>query len=98
MRDPDLRDATITVTVGRCQPRPAQRHRLRDAAGRPGRADRLLAAMRRAAPWFRARVSEKAGLRYAPEIRFELDRTFDEADRSAPCCAGPTWRATSKDD
>ena len=41
---------------------------------------RLLAALRRAAPWFRARVGEKAGLRSAPEIRFELDRTFDEAD------------------
>jgi ribosome-binding factor A len=43
--------------------------------------ERLLAAMKRAAPWFRARVSEKAGLRSAPEISFELDRTFDEADR-----------------
>ena len=42
---------------------------------------RLLAAMKRAAPWFRARVGEKAGLRYAPEIRFQVDRTFDEADR-----------------
>ena len=39
------------------------------------------AALRRAAPWFRARVSEKAGLRSAPEIRFQLDRTFDEADK-----------------
>ena len=45
--------------------------------------------MRRAAPWFRARVGEKAGLRSAPEIRFELDRTFDEADQSARCCARP---------
>jgi ribosome-binding factor A len=43
--------------------------------------ERLLAALRRATPWFRARVSEKAGLRSAPEIRFQLDTTFDEADR-----------------
>jgi ribosome-binding factor A len=43
--------------------------------------ERLLAALRRAAPWFRARVSEKAGLRSAPEIRFRLDTTFDEADK-----------------
>jgi ribosome-binding factor A len=80
MRDPDLRDATITVTSVDVSPD------LRNATafvmplgGRDS--DRLLAALRRAAPWFRARVSEKAGLRSAPEIRFQLDQTFDEADR-----------------
>jgi ribosome-binding factor A len=80
MRDPDLRDATITVTSVDVSPD------LRNATafvmplgGKDS--DRLLAALRRAAPWFRARVSEKAGLRSAPEIRFQLDQTFDEADR-----------------
>ena len=43
--------------------------------------EKILAALKRAAPWFRGRVSEKAGLRSAPDIRFQLDRTFDEADR-----------------
>ena len=80
MRDPELRDATITVTSVDVSPD------LRNAIAfvMPlGVTDesRLLAAMRRAAPWFRARVGERAGLRYAPEIRFELDRTFAEADR-----------------
>lgn len=80
MRDPDLRDVSITVTAVDVSPD------LRNATAfvMPlGGADvaRLLGAMRRAAPWFRARVGERAGLRYAPEIRFELDRTFDEADR-----------------
>ena len=46
-----------------------------------GDQERLLGALRRAAPWFRGRVSEKAGLRTAPEIRFAIDRTFDEADK-----------------
>jgi ribosome-binding factor A len=80
MRDPDLRDVSITVTAVDVSPD------LRNATAfvMPlGGADvaRLLGAMRRAAPWFRARVGERAGQRYAPEIRFELDRTFDEADR-----------------
>jgi ribosome-binding factor A len=80
MRDPELRAASITVTAVDVSPD------LRNATAfvMPlGGADegRLLAAMRRAAPWFRARVGEQAGLRYAPEIRFELDRSFDEADR-----------------
>src|ERR1700741_1668572 len=80
MRDPELRSASITVTVVDVSPD------LRNATAfvMPlGGVDekRLLAAMRRAAPWFRARVGERAGLRYAPEIRFQIDRSFDEADR-----------------
>jgi len=80
MRDPELRDASITVTSVDISPD------LRNATAfvMPlGGHDeqRLLAALKRAAPWFRARVGERAGLRYAPEIRFQLDKTFDEADR-----------------
>ena len=80
MRDPELREASITVTAVDVSPD------LRNATAfvMPlGGQDekRLLAAMRRAAPWFRIRVGEQAGLRYAPEIRFELDRSFDAADR-----------------
>lgn len=80
MHDHDLRDASITVTAVSVSPD------LRNATafvvplgGKDE--ERLLAALRRAAPWFRARVSESAGLRSAPDIRFELDRTFDEAER-----------------
>jgi ribosome-binding factor A len=80
MRDPELREASITVTLVDVSPD------LRNATAfvMPlGGADmtRLLAAMKRAAPWFRARVGEKMGLRHAPEIRFQLDTTFDEADK-----------------
>ena len=80
MRDPELREASITVTSVDVSPD------LRNATafvmplgGQD--AARLLAAMKRAAPWFRAQVGERAGLRYSPEIRFQLDRTFDEADK-----------------
>ena len=80
MRDPDLRGASITVTAVDVSPD------LRNATvfvmplgGQDEQ--RLLAAMRRAAPWFRAQIGERAGLRYAPELRFEIDRSFDEADR-----------------
>jgi ribosome-binding factor A len=54
--------------------------------------------MRRAAPWFRARVGEKAQLRYAPEIRFEVDRTFDEADRIGQLLRRPDVARDIKDD
>ena len=80
MRDPDLREATITVTSVDISPD------LRNATAYVmplggGDKERLLAALKRAAPWFRGRVSEKAGLRSAPEIRFAIDQTFDEADK-----------------
>ena len=80
MRDPDLRDARITVTSVDVSPDLRNATAFVMPLGGQDK-ERLLAAVRRAAPWFRARVSEKAGLRSAPEIRFELDRTVDEADR-----------------
>jgi len=79
MRDPELRDASITVTSVDVSPD------LRNAiafivplGGEHG--EQLLAAMRRAAPFFRARLAKMIDLRYAPELRFELDRSFDHAN------------------
>jgi ribosome-binding factor A len=97
MRDPDLRGASITVTAVDVSPD------LRNATAfvMPlGGQDekRLLAAMRRAAPWFRARVGERAGLRHAPEIRFEVDRTFDEADKIGALLRRPDVARDIKDD
>ena len=97
MRDPDLREASITVTSVDVSPD------LRNATAfvMPlGGHDekRQMAAMRRAAPWFRARVGERAGLRYAPEIRFELDRTFDEADRIGSLLRRPDVARDIKDE
>ena len=97
MRDPELRDASITVTSVDVSPD------LRNATafvmplgGKDS--SRLLAALRRAAPWFRARVSEKAGLRAAPDIRFQLDTTFDEADRIGSLLRRPDVARDLKDD
>ena len=97
MRDPDLRGASITVTAVDVSPD------LRNATAfvMPlGGQDepRLLGALRRAAPWFRVRVGERAGLRYAPEIRFEIDRTFDEADRIGNLLRRPDVARDIKDD
>jgi ribosome-binding factor A len=80
MRDPDLREASITVTSVDVSPDLRNATAFIIPLGGQDEA-RLLSAMRRAAPWFRARVGEKAGLRHAPEIRFQLDTTFDEADK-----------------
>ncbi len=80
MRDPELREAHITVTSVDVSPDLRNATAFIMPLGGQDK-ERLLAAMKRAAPWFRARVGEKAGLRSAPEIRFQLDTTFDEADK-----------------
>ena len=97
MRDPDLRGATITVTS--VDVSPDLRNAIAFVMPLGGQdKERLLAALRRAAPWFRARVSEKAGLRSAPEIRFELDRTFDEADKIGALLRRPDVARDIKDE
>ena len=80
MRDPELRDARITVTSVDVSPDLRNATAFIMPLGGQDK-ERLLAAMKRAAPWFRARVGEKAGLRSAPDIRFQIDTTFDEADK-----------------
>ena len=78
MRDPVLRDARITVTV--VDVSPDLRNALAFIVPLGGEhADEVLAAMRRAAPYFRNRLAKMIDLRFAPEIRFELDRSFDHA-------------------
>lgn len=80
MRDPVLREARITVTV--VDVSPDLRNALAFIVPLGGEhADEVLAAMRRASPYFRARLAKMIDLRFAPEIRFELDRSFDHAAR-----------------
>ena len=97
MRDPDLRDASITVTAVDVSPDLRNATAFVMPLGGQEEA-RLLAAMRRAAPWFRARVSERAGLRYAPEIRFEIDKTFEAADKIGALLRRPDVARDIKDD
>ena len=97
MRDPDLRDATITVTSVDVSPDLRNATAFVMPLGGQDK-ERLLAALRRASPWFRARVSEKAGLRTAPEIRFDLDRTFDEADKIGALLRRPDVARDIKDE
>ena len=80
MRDPELREARITVTSVDVSPDLRNATAFIMPLGGQDK-ERLLAAMKRASPWFRARVGEKAGLRSAPDIRFQIDTTFDEADK-----------------
>jgi ribosome-binding factor A len=78
--DPDLRDVTITVTEVRVSPD------LRNATafvtplgGRES--DRTVSALNRCAGWLRGQVTRMVRLKFSPRIKFEMDRSFDAAER-----------------
>ena len=79
-KDPELRDVSITVTEARTTP--DLRHVtvfVMPLAGRDR--DKVVAALNREAPLLRGEVTRAVGLRYAPQLHFEPDRTFDASDR-----------------
>lgn len=44
-------------------------------------AEDAIAALRRASSFLRGQVGREMTLRHTPQLRFELDRSFDEAER-----------------
>ena len=88
-RDPDLQGVSVTVTE--VDASPDLRNAIAYIVPLGGRdAERVLAAMRRAAPFFRSRLASTVELRHAPELRFELDRTFDTAERIEALLRSPS--------
>ena len=78
--DPVVERATITVPEVRMSPD----LKLAKAYVMPlggGHAEEIVAALNRHARFIRGRVAPLVDLKYAPEIRFFVDDTFDEASR-----------------
>lgn len=80
LRDPELAEANITVTEVRMSPdlKAATVFVVPFADGTP---EAVVAALSRAAPYFRGQLGREVELRYTPQLRFEADRSFDEAAR-----------------
>jgi ribosome-binding factor A len=87
-RDPALREANITVSEVHISPD------LRSATvyviplGGVDAAE-VVVALARSAGFLRGRTARELTLRYAPNLMFALDRTFDQADRIAALLALP---------
>jgi ribosome-binding factor A len=77
-RDPDLKDAQITVTEVRIGP---DLKRATAFVSRLGRQDidALLPALRRATPFMRAHVAHALRLKFAPDLTFQPDHALDQA-------------------
>ena len=78
VRDPGLKGASITVTEVRISPD------LRNATAfvlplGGGDATAVVAALTRARPFLRRRMARDVKLRYAPDISFQADTSFDRA-------------------
>ncbi|MEM9248161.1 MAG: 30S ribosome-binding factor RbfA [Pseudomonadota bacterium] len=81
VHDPDLTSVSITVGEVRCSPdlKKATVYMLplggRDAEG-------VLAALRRNKPELRRMISKQMTLKYAPDLHFVIDDTFDRMDET----------------
>lgn len=83
-RDPDLETVTLTVTEVRASPDLRNATAFVSALGvaRSETGDRrMLAALKRAAPYLRAEMGRRIRLKYLPRLDFRIDDSFDEAAR-----------------
>src|SRR5215475_14548362 len=77
-RDPALAGVQVTVTEVRVSPDLHNATAFVVPFG-GGEAGELVAVLNRAAGFFRAQLAHAVSLRFAPTIRFEFDRTFENA-------------------
>ena len=78
IRDPDLAGETITVTEVRVSPDLKAATAFVARLGRPD-VDKLLPALKRAAPYLRGQVAHEMRLRIAPTLSFQADTALEYA-------------------
>lgn len=91
VHDPDLNRVSITVGEVRCAPDLKVATAYVMPLGGQG-VDEALLALRRNSKELRHLVSREMTLKYAPELRFEIDRTFDQIDETRRLFADETVR------
>jgi ribosome-binding factor A len=89
LRDPDLSEAQLTVTEVRTSPDLKNATAFVTRFG-GGDSERLLKALKRASPYLRGELAKRVRLKFAPALRFELDRRFEEASRIESLLKSPT--------
>lgn len=78
-RDPELLDATVTISAARISP--DLKNVTIFAAPLGGkREEEIVAALNRSRAYLRGELARAIDLRHVPELRFQLDRSFAEAD------------------
>ena len=80
LRDPGLAGASITVSEVRTSPDLKHAFAFVLPLG-GGDGEAVLAALRRARAFLRGEIARRVDLRHAPDLHFELDRSFEEGAR-----------------
>lgn len=80
LRDPGLDQVSVTVTEVRISPDMKNATAFVMPLGGVD-TDRVLASLSRAVPFFRRCLSKRVSLRRLPALSFELDKSFDNANR-----------------
>ncbi len=80
MRDPNLRDCSITVTEVRMSPDLREARVFVLPLGGEN-TDVILSGLKRAAPYLRTLMARAVQLRLAPTLIFSIDSSFDQASR-----------------
>ena len=79
LRDPVLRNVSITVTEVRASPDLKNATAFVMPLGGEA-ADEIVEALGRASPFLRGEVARQVELRHVPRLQFEVDRSFGQAD------------------
>ncbi|MGK9166013.1 30S ribosome-binding factor RbfA [Inquilinus limosus] len=80
LHDPDL--AGVSITVSEVRPSPDMKHATVFVTTLTGAGmEKVLPALRRAAPFLRGQVARAVRLRYTPQLSFQADTSFDYAQK-----------------
>jgi ribosome-binding factor A len=91
IRDPDLHGTIVTVTEVRMSPDLRNANIFFVPLGGE-RAPEILKAFKRATPFIRGRLAQAVQLRVAPQLWFELDKSFEAATRIETVLKDPLVR------
>lgn len=91
IRDPDLQGTMLTVTEVRMSPDLRNATIFFTPLG-GDRAPEILKALKRAGPFIRGRIAQAIQMRVAPQLWFELDKSFDAAGRIEAVLKDPLVR------
>lgn len=80
-RDPVLLEASITVSEVRVSPDLKHASAFVSPLGGGEEAATVLGALKRARGFLRTEIAQRVEMRHAPELHFELDRSYQEGSR-----------------
>ena len=97
VHDPDLEGMVVTVPEVRMSPDLRLATAFVIPLGGKG-ADTLLAVLERHRKFLRGEIAHRVDLRYAPDIRFRMDESFDEGARIDALLRSPDVKRDLDDD